>query len=177
MNTITQQLAEALRTIVNDKGSAAFNDDLEAYDAAVEIARNALAAYDVAQTNKGTVKSNREWREECALLRDALLQAQLQIRHLRQAHDALVSALREASRALCELDALGEHHDAALIGDALAAYDALAASGGDNASALADIQRQRADAAERRVEELRKLCGDMLKVFEAARPLRDAAYN
>lgn len=107
MTTITQQLADALRTIVNDKGSAAFNDDLEAYDAAVEIARNALAA-----------------------------------------------------------------------------YDAPAASGGDNANALADIQRQRADAAERRVEELRKLCGDMLKVFEAARPLvlnlerlRDAAHN
>ena len=38
--------------------------------------------------------------------------------------------------------------------EALAAYDALAASGGDNANALADIQRQRADAAERRVGEL-----------------------
>lgn len=68
--------------------------------------------------------------------------------------------------------------------EALAAYDAPAASGEDNANALADIQRQRADAAERRVEELRKLCGDMLKVFEAARPLvlnlerlRDAAHN
>jgi hypothetical protein len=68
--------------------------------------------------------------------------------------------------------------------EALAAYDALAASGGDNANALTDIQRQRADAAERRVEELRELCGDMLKVFEAARPLvlnlerlRDAVHN
>lgn len=68
--------------------------------------------------------------------------------------------------------------------EALAAYDAPAASDGDNTNALADIQRQRADAAERRVEELRKLCGDMLKVFEAARPLvlnlerlRDAAHN
>lgn len=36
------------------------------------------------------------------------------------AHDGLVSALREASRALCEMDALGEHHDAVLIDDALA---------------------------------------------------------
>lgn len=42
-------LVSALRTIVNDKGSAAFNDDLEAYDAAVEVARNALAAYDAQQ--------------------------------------------------------------------------------------------------------------------------------
>lgn len=49
MNDITQRLADALRTIVADKGSAAFNDDLEAYDAAVQVARDALAAYDAAQ--------------------------------------------------------------------------------------------------------------------------------
>lgn len=41
-----KNLADALRRIVNDKGSAQFNDDLEAYDAAVETAREALAAYD-----------------------------------------------------------------------------------------------------------------------------------
>lgn len=49
MTTITQQLADALRTIVADKGSAAFNDDLEAYDAAVQVAREALAAYEAQQ--------------------------------------------------------------------------------------------------------------------------------
>lgn len=76
MNTITKQLADALRVV------AAGNTD---YEDLQEIARDALAAYDTAQSNKGTVKSNRAWREECALLRDALLQAQPQIRHLRQA--------------------------------------------------------------------------------------------
>ncbi len=49
MNDITKQLADALRTIVADKGSAAFNDDLEAYDAAVQVAREAVAAFDAAQ--------------------------------------------------------------------------------------------------------------------------------
>lgn len=48
------RLAAALRTIVDDKGSAAFNDDLEAYDAAVQVARDALAAYD-AQPRQWTV--------------------------------------------------------------------------------------------------------------------------
>lgn len=49
MKTITEQLADALRRIVSDKGSAQFNDDLEAYDVAVETAREALAAYDAQQ--------------------------------------------------------------------------------------------------------------------------------
>lgn len=49
MKTITEHLADALRRIVSDKGSAQFNDDLEAYDAAVETAREAIAAYDAQQ--------------------------------------------------------------------------------------------------------------------------------
>ena len=49
MKTITEQLADALRRIVSDKGSAQFNDDLEAYDVAVETAREAIAAYDAQQ--------------------------------------------------------------------------------------------------------------------------------
>lgn len=36
-------LVSALRTILADKGSASFNDDLEAYDAAIQTARDALA--------------------------------------------------------------------------------------------------------------------------------------
>ncbi len=96
MKTVTEQLADALRAVLpfaeRDVGELldlVRDDDSEAEaDTASEsiwAARNALAAYDVAQTNKGTVKSNRAWREECTLLRAALLQAQPQIRHLRQA--------------------------------------------------------------------------------------------
>lgn len=36
-------LVSALRTILADKGSASFNDDLEAYDAAIQTASDALA--------------------------------------------------------------------------------------------------------------------------------------
>ena len=36
-------LLAALQTIVSDKGSAQFNDDLEAYDAALAVARAAIA--------------------------------------------------------------------------------------------------------------------------------------
>ncbi len=36
-------LVSALRTILADKGSASFNDDLEAYDAAIQTARDALS--------------------------------------------------------------------------------------------------------------------------------------
>ena len=36
-------LVSALRTILADKGSANFNDDLEAYDAAIQTASDALA--------------------------------------------------------------------------------------------------------------------------------------
>lgn len=86
MKTITEQLADALRALqaqhcTHFEGSRWKDSD----DDAQAAADRALAAYDTAQTTKGTVKSNREWREECTLLRAALLQAQPQIRHLRQA--------------------------------------------------------------------------------------------
>ena len=70
-----------------------------------------------------------DWREsvDADTVRDSELEEREQewsviralILHRVNAHDALVSALREASRALCELDALGEHHDAVLIDDAM----------------------------------------------------------
>lgn len=60
MKTITEQLADALRRIVSDKGSAQFNHDLEAYDVAVETAREALAAYDAQQAEELTVRVNGE---------------------------------------------------------------------------------------------------------------------
>lgn len=77
MNTITQQLADALC-------DAILCVDPDQNPETFKCAREALAAYDVAQSNKGTVKSNREWCEECALLRDALgrLTGALRLRYL-----------------------------------------------------------------------------------------------
>lgn len=97
MSIITQKLADVLRAVLPyaenesaaihelaDDGDEHASDECTAAASAIESATSALAAYDTAQTTKGTVKSNRAWREECALLRDALgrLTGGLRLRYL-----------------------------------------------------------------------------------------------
>ena len=118
MKTITEQLADALRVV-----SAGSTD----YENLQEIARNALASYEAQQAQAHDVaagawsaNAGSVWDHTGKWIADCNSEHAARIVLCVNAHDALVSALREASRALCELDALGERHDAALIDDALA---------------------------------------------------------
>ena len=105
MKTVTEHLADALRRIVSDKGSAQFNDDLEAYDAAVETAREAIAAYDAQQAqpvaagawsaNAGSV-----WDHTGKWVADCNREHAARIVQCVNAHDALVSALQACQRVL-----------------------------------------------------------------------------
>lgn len=79
MKAITDKLADALRelndaryVLIDALKQSNYADKTPAFHEALDNARDALAAYDTAQTTKGTVKSNRAWREECTLLRGAL---------------------------------------------------------------------------------------------------------
>ena len=149
MKTITEQLADALRRIVSDKGSAQFNDDLEAYDAAVETAREAIAAYDAQQAqpvpagawsaNAGSV-----WDHTGKWIADCDSEHAARIVQCVNAHDALVSALQgvipyaenEVSAILDLADDGDEHADEeceAATSSLEAARAALEAAGSPNA--------------------------------------------